>query len=111
MRIWHKKLIPHLCQKHLCATWRESLGAYKIITSSMDVSYAKHPATLEFSNSPYSLYVRLKDIRKEMLKRGYNPKPLPKLNLKKGKIKTWQTLSEQIIHLRSKNCECNLEDL
>lgn len=36
MRIWHESLIPKLCQKHLCAMWREGLGCLKIVHYEVD---------------------------------------------------------------------------
>lgn len=111
MRIWHEKLIPKLCQKHLCAMWREGLGCYKIITENMQVSYAKHPATLEFIDRPQSLWHRLEKVREEMIGRGYHPKELPvemSFGNTFGKIKEWQTLEEQIEVLKTKNCKCRI---
>lgn len=113
MRIWSEQLIPKLCQKHLCAMWREGLGAYKIIIENRtDLSYWKHPATQEFVNDVGALWSRLKMIRDEMLKRGYNPKELPLFHynepIRKQSIKMWQTLEQQIEILKSKGCKCNV---
>ena len=110
MRIWNEQLIPKLCQKHLCAMWREGLGAFKIITENRtNLSYWKHPATQEFVNAPLELKNRLWAVRKEMLKRGYHPKELPDCKMKiGGKINEWQNLEQQIEILKSKHCKCNL---
>jgi len=108
MRIWHQKLIPRLCQKHLCGMWRESLGCYKIITENKK-GYLNHPATQEFVNCPSALYERLKAVRQEMLARNYNPKELPDFELPVGGVvKEWQTLEEQIEILQNKGCKCLL---
>lgn len=112
MRIWHEKLIPKLCQKHLCAMWREGLGCYKIITEDKK-GYRNHPATQEFENNTTALHWRLNEVRKEMLSRGYHPKELPKLKSNSmamyfGQIKEWQTLEQQIEILKAKNCKCKL---
>ena len=114
MRIWHEQLIPKLCQKHLCAMWREGLGAYKIITEGKK-GYRNHPAVKEFEDCPSYLFHRLLRVRAEMINRGYNPKPLPLVeNLDElmqgfsGKIKPWQTLDEQVAHLRAKGCKCDI---
>lgn len=109
MRIWHEKLIPHLCQKHLCACWREALGAYKIITENKK-GYRNHPATKEFENGVLSLYTRLNCIREEMIRRGYNPKELPNkpADIHIDYTTPWQTLKEQIKVLKSKGCKCNI---
>lgn len=110
MRIWNEQLIPHLCQKHLCAMWREGLGAYKIIMENKK-GYRNHPAVKEFINSPLGLAKRLLYVRKEMLKRGYHPKEISFGLVEMwdiGEIKPWQTLDEQIEVLKSKGCKCNL---
>jgi len=121
MRIWHEKLIPRLCQKHLCACWREGLGAYKIITENK-TGYRNHPAVKEFKDAPQELHDRLKQIREEMLKRGYHPKELGLSWFNKGyldgdghyqpnQLTPWQTLEEQIKILKTKGCKCDLSNL
>lgn len=108
MRIWHEQLIPKLCQKHLCACWREGLGAYKIITENKR-GYRNHPAVKEFENNALELKNRLWAVRKEMLSRGYNPKPLPDAPMTHGvEVIPWQDLETQIKHLRAKGCKCNI---
>jgi len=132
MRIWHEQLIPKLCQKHLCAMWREGLGCYKILTEDKK-GYRNHPAVKEFEGKIEQLWLRLHEVRQEMLKRGYHPKPLPPIKTKilhgwdKGSgvgddnefgmiglidshfwIEEWQTLEEQIKVLQSKHCDCKL---
>lgn len=107
MRIWNEKLIPSLCQKHLCAMWREGLGAYKIIVEHSTCSYSKHPATLEFINCPENLWQRLELLKDEATKRGYHFKDLPKYVKFGGQVKEWQTLEEQKEILKSKKCKCN----
>lgn len=112
MRIWHEQLIPKLCQKHLCAVWREGLGCYKIITEDKK-GYRNHPATKEFIGASFALWNRLETIRNEMILRGYKPKEMPMIppadcmdSLKV--IVPWQTLEEQIEVLKSKGCKCNV---
>lgn len=114
MRIWHEKLIPKLCQKHLCAMWRESLGCFKIITENKK-GYRNHPAVKEFENNLDLLHEVLKKVRIEMLNRKYHPKPLPELNDISSFInqfgcsyKPWQDLDTQIKLLRNKGCRCNI---
>lgn len=118
MRIWHEQLIPKLCQKHLCAMWREGLGAYKIITENKK-GYRNHPAVKEFEDCPDELFKRLQAIRKEMIRRGYKPKEIEEKLIIKGimtgniyipnKPKPWQTLKQQIEVLKSKNCKCKID--
>lgn len=112
MRIWHEKLIPLLCQKHLCAMWREGLGAYKIIAENRtELTYFKHPAVQEFVNFPEVLHQRLALVREEMLNRGYHPKALPE-SIANGncecEIQEWQSLEQQIEILKTKGCKCNV---
>lgn len=111
MRIWHEDLIPKLCQKHLCAMWREGLGCYKIVTYQVDGgSYKNHPAVKEFMGYSLDLSRVLVKVREEMLKRGYHPKELELGNVfTSGDSYTpWQTLEEQIKVLQSKHCPCKL---
>lgn len=111
MRIWHEQLIPKLCQKHLCAMWREGLGAYKIITENKK-GYKNHPAVKEFEHSPAALFNRMLKVRFEMLSRNYNPKPIfPRHHNKNGSVNEWQTLEEQINILRLKNCKCMINEI
>lgn len=110
MRIWHEQLIPKLCQKHLCAMWREGLGAYSIITENKK-GYSNHPAVKEFKNAPEKLLIRLHKVRNEMLNRGYEPKMIDGYSLSKSlneTIEEWQPLEQQIEILKSKKCKCNL---
>lgn len=117
MRIWHEQLIPLLCRQHLLATWREGLGAYAIITQNKK-GYRNHPAVIEFAGAPDLLYKRLKQIRKEMLNRNFNPKELPdqiQISTQTPKRQKswydnhiWQTLEEQTEVLKAKKCNCKI---
>lgn len=95
--------------------WREGLGAYKIVTGEVDGgSYKNHPAVKEFIDNPGCLWMRLANVRHEMLKRGYHPKPMPHARLEDYdslcslKVTPWQTLEEQIEIIRNKHCKCNI---
>lgn len=114
MRIWHEKLIPHLCQKHLCGLWREGLGCIQIVLNKKK-GYSNHPAVKEFQDAPLYLLDRMFKVRKEMLKRGYHPKELDVFILgafgKKQHHHEWQTLEEQIEILKKKGCKCNISIL
>lgn len=129
MRIWHQDLIPKLCQKHLCAMWREGLGCYKILNEGKK-GYRNHPATKEFEFHLDLLWDRLLLVREEMLKRGYHPKEMPYFTLfqaispiiydeqktnigidlfsERSPYKPWQTLEEQIKVIKLKKCNCKL---
>jgi hypothetical protein len=99
--------------------WREGLGAYKIITENKQCSYANHPATLEFTDHPELLWMRLHKVREEMLKRGYHPKEMPHPVtcetfpydenfdlIGEHSLREWQTLEEQIEIIKGKGCKC-----
>lgn len=110
MRIWHQRLIPKLCTKHLLAQWREGLGCYSIIFNNKK-GYSKHPQVIQYKNSLQTLWYILETTRNEMLKRGFNPKPLPGFpSNEHNKLKTlvWQTLKQQKEILRNKNCNCKV---
>lgn len=111
MRIWHEQLIPLLCQKHLCAMWREGLGCYKIITENKR-GYRNHPAVKEFYNYNGNLYERLQKVRDEMIKRGYHPKEMPEMYspmiFTSHNESEWQTLEQQVEILKAKGCKCKV---
>jgi hypothetical protein len=88
--------------------WREGLGAYKIITDNKK-GYRNHPAIKEFEGDAVKLICRLRSVREEMIKRGYNPKELPEM-IPTGQQNDfeWQTLEQQIEILKYKNCKCNI---
>jgi len=114
MRSWDPILYPYLCQKHLCACWRESLGMFDILIKNRQSSYRHHPATKEFIDCPDILWERLSLLRTEMLKRGYHPKELPlKPPVSSKGLHEWQSLHTQIERLVEKrnsmtSCKCNI---
>lgn len=114
MRIWHEKLIPHLCQKHLCGLWREGLGCIQIVLNKKK-GYSNHPAVKEFQDAPLYLLDRMLKVREEMLKRGYHPKELVSFEFNPKReseiVKVWQTLEEQIEVLKQKGCKCDISTL
>lgn len=114
MRIWHEKLIPILCRQHLLADWRETRYAYFVITEGWK-GYSHHPAVRQFENNPNELHRILGIIYREMLSRGYNPKPIPALKPNSmgmyfGQIKEWQNLNQQIEIMKAKNCKCRVDE-
>lgn len=112
MRIWHEDLVPHLCRQHLLAVWREGLGCYNVVTSDKQ-GYRNHPATKEWLHAPLALWNYLRLVRREMLERGYNPKPMPpKPPYTPSEYrKEWQTREEQIDVLKTKGCDCKIHNL
>lgn len=110
MRIWHEKLISKLCRPHLLAMWREGLGCLGIVCGYKK-GYRFHPQVKEFMNHDYKLYNRLYQVREEMLKRGYYPKPLPNIivwNTPRPRYTPWQSLQKQTEILRAKGCQCQV---
>lgn len=105
MRIWHPRLIPKLCTRHLVAMWREANGAYKIITEGKK-GYSKHPATKEYANCPEKLHAVLTKLKSESISRGYNFKQVPVKVSFGGRQKVWQTYEEQVARLKEKGCPC-----
>lgn len=89
--------------------WREGLGAYSIIMNDKK-GYSNHPAVVEFKPRPDKLWERLRLVRKEAIKRGYNFKELPEPPSRpyRGACTLWQSLEEQKEVLRSKKCDCNV---
>jgi hypothetical protein len=119
MRIWHEKLIPMLCQKHLCAVWHEGLFCYNLIISTRPSPYRHHPAFKEFENCSHLLWKRLFLIREEMLKRDYHPKQLPEKSLiftQNWIEHEWKTLGQQVDDLKKKrktikSCKCKIRKI
>lgn len=112
MRLWHTELVPKLCQKHLCAMWREGLGCWAIVRGNKQ-GYRNHPATKEWIGDDLGLYMRLCHVRCEMLRRGYNPKHIPCTHIEFLRLTgvqnpEWQTLEQQIEILKAKGCKCNV---
>lgn len=87
--------------------WAECHCIYSVIVNNKK-GYSQHPATKEFKEAPEALFLRLQAIRIEMLSRGYKPKELPVLVKFGGKVKEWQDYDTQLLHLKSKNCECKV---
>lgn len=109
MRVWDIKP-EYLCQKHLVAEHRELHGLWNILTKHGGVGgYAKHPETLRWVGKTRALYNRHEDLIKEFINRGYkHHTPLDKSLAKGSKIQTTfiNTLAEQKILLKNKNCSC-----
>jgi len=117
MRIWHEKLIPFLCSKHLTAMWNESWIAFNGIKENKN-GWRTHPARKEFEQCPDRLWDRLQLVKKEADKRGFNfIKPFPQRPRRtNNKPKEWQTLNEQINVLVEKrelieSCNCDIENI
>ena len=117
MRVWHKNLIPQLCNMHLVALWREArIMFYGIINDKP--GWRNHPARKEFENCPDKLWDRMMLVKNEADKRGLNFKaPIPPRPKESGiEPIEWQSLEEQIEILKQKSkdierCKCRLTSL
>jgi len=120
MRIWHEKLIPKLCKKHLLACWREGLGCLNILLFNKK-GYSNHPQVKQYEHDILALLWILCYVRQVMLAREYHPKEILDSDEKwEAYIKLrmeqmykrleipWQTLEEQTEILRNKNCDCEV---
>lgn len=93
--------------------WREGLiGFYGILENKK--GWKNHPARKEFENCPDKLWQRLKLVRQEAVKRGFNFKELPQSPpTTKNHPCEWQSYEEQIKRLKSKrktikSCKCKI---
>ena len=109
LRIWD--LPPHvLCRNHLLGEHRELHAMWTVITKKK-IGYSKHPETIRWNGKLKAMYFRHEKLVLEMKSRGYNHKsPLDK---RKAIGKSTQndfvnTISEQIVILKNKNCGCKL---
>lgn len=111
MRVWdiHPK---YLCRKHLLAEHRELHGLWNILTiHKRKGGYSKHPETLRWVGKQKALFLRHEVLVKEFLKRGYkHHTPLNKSFAIGSNIqnKYINTIKEQKIILKNKECECFL---
>ncbi len=112
MRIWD--LDPkYLCQKHLVAEHRELHGLWNILTKhGAKGGYSHHPETIRWIGKTRALYNRHEELIKEFTKRGYNHYTPLNEKLAKGQKKQVtfiNTITEQKILLKNKNCACLLD--
>jgi hypothetical protein len=107
MRIWD--ISPSLlCRQHLLGEHRELHAIWTVITKKKR-GYSKHPETMRWIGKLKALYMRHKDLVREMKKRGYIHKSDLPVNLATGKRKQdvfINTVKEQIEILKKKNCQC-----
>jgi hypothetical protein len=112
MRVWdiHPK---YLCRKHLLAEHRELHGLWNILTIHQGKGgYSHHPETKRWIGKTLALYNRHELLVKEFTRRGY--RHLTPLSKKYASGKNNQstfinTISEQKIILRNKQCDCLLD--
>ena len=109
MRIWDIEP-KYLCRKHLLAEHRELHGLWNILTKhNATGGYSRHPETLRWVGKTKALYNRHEALIIEFTKRGYkHHTPLDKTLARGSKIQNVfiNTIAEQIILLKNKNCEC-----
>jgi hypothetical protein len=111
MRIWDIEP-KYLCRKHLLAEHRELHGLWNILTiHGGKGGYAHHPETIRWIEKTTALYNRHELLVQEFTIRGY--RHLTPLDKKFASGSSYQdkyinTISEQIIILRNKHCDCFL---
>ncbi len=109
MRVWDIQP-KYLCHKHLVAEHRELHGLWNILTKHGGKGgYSRHPETLRWIGKTKALYLRHEALVSEFTKRGYRHQtPLDKVLATGSKIQNIfiNTLVEQKILLKNKNCDC-----
>jgi len=119
MRVWDIQP-KYLCRKHLLAEHRELHGLWNILTkhkrkglsfaeATKGVGYSRHPETLRWVGKEKALYQRHEQLIKEFYKRGYkHHSPLDKKSATglASQDVFINTIKEQKILLKNKNCEC-----
>ena len=111
MRIWD--INPkYLCRKHLLAEHRELHGLWNILTKHKGKGgYSRHPETLRWVGKQKALYLRHEALVKEFSRRGY--KHLTPLDKRKAtglgsQLSFINSIKEQKLILKNKNCDCFL---
>ena len=110
MRIWD--LAPQrLCRQHLLGEHRELHAIWSIVTNDKK-GYSRHPEVLRWKGRLKALYLRHEKLVDELARRGYRHRsPLP-LRLATGKGRQdvrIDSLRDQLMILKNKNCACHLE--
>jgi len=109
MRIWD--VSPEkLCRNHLLGEHSELHAIWSILTKNK-TGYAHHPETLRWKGKLRALYLRHKQIVKEMKKRGFNHNSPLNSDFAIGKRVQKDfidSIEEQLRLLRSKNCNCKV---
>ena len=107
MRIWD--LPPEkLCKKHLLGEHSELHAIWSIITKEKK-GYSNHPEVIRWKGKLKALYLKHERIVNEMKKRGYKHNSPLNIIFAAGKDKQDElidSVNEQIIILKNKNCEC-----
>ena len=115
MRLWDQMNPEDLCRQHLLGQWREGLGLWNILTLGKK-GYANHPETKRWRGFERALWAVLFQTREAMLKRGWNPKPMPEypewtfepgLHVQ-SPFRNPPPWDNQLETLRAKKCDCEL---
>lgn len=110
MRIWDIHPI-YLCRKHLLSEHRELHGLWNILTIHKGMGgYSHHPETKRWVGKIAALYTRHELLVAELIRRGY--RHLTPLNHEYISGESRQSvyitpISEQILLLKRKGCECH----
>ena len=107
MRIWD--IAPsRLCRNHLLGEHRELHAIWSILTAHKK-GYSRHPETMRWRNKLAALYLRHKELVREMKERGYKHNSSLDRRLATGSRKQDLFLdshSRQKKILKSKKCGC-----
>ena len=109
MRIWD---IPaeKLCKKHLLGEHSELHAIWSIITQGKK-GFSHHPEVIRWKGKLKALYLKHEEITYEMKIRGYKHNSPLNIVFATGKNKQYElidSVNEQIIILKNKDCECKV---
>jgi hypothetical protein len=111
MRIWD--IDPkELCKNHLLGEHRELHAIWSILVNDKK-GYRNHPETKRWVGKTKALFLRHEELVKEIKRRQYNHNsPLDKkFSLGKSKQNNFvNTIEEQLLILKNKDCSCFLEN-
>ena len=109
MRIWD--LPPErLCRNHLLGEHRELHAIWSVLTNNK-TGYSHHPEVIRWRGRLKALYLRHKNIVKEMGNRGYRHNSPLNRKLATGLAKQdlqVDSYEDQIRNLKGKKCACKL---
>lgn len=109
MRIWDVSP-KKLCDRHLFGEHCELHGIWSILTNNKK-GYRNHPETKRWVGKNKALYLRHEKLVREMRKRGYCHNSAIDKEQVSGKAKQNKfvnTMTEQRMILKLKNCDCPL---
>jgi hypothetical protein len=115
-QIIDKKLIKHLCDKHLRKFWNRANRCYKDVITLEQTDLKKGNGSWQYRNAPATLWATLVLIKKELDKRKIKHNiDMPMLsqqgqhNVFMGILETvgkQQSIKKQIVALKKQKCDC-----